>query len=46
MTEAQQEEQRRSFAFGNANIENDQVTRDTVDQAADTIRASDRDPSQ
>lgn len=34
MDEQEKEEQRRSFAFGNANIENDQVTRDEVNEAA------------
>jgi hypothetical protein len=32
----QKEAQRRSFAFGNAKIENDRVTRDMVDRAAET----------
>lgn len=35
MTEGEQEEQRRSFAYGNAHIENDRVTRAMVDEAAD-----------
>lgn len=35
MSESEQEEQRRSFAYGNAHIENDRVTREMVDQAAD-----------
>ena len=34
MTSSEQEEQRRSFAYGNANIENARVTRETVDQQA------------
>jgi hypothetical protein len=38
MSAADREEQRRSFAFGNANIENEHVTRETVDQAADKLR--------
>lgn len=29
------EAQRRSFAFGNAKIENDRVTRDMIDRAAE-----------
>jgi hypothetical protein len=37
MTAAQLEEQRRSFAFGNANIENSRVTRETVDKAAELL---------
>jgi hypothetical protein len=32
-----QEEQRRSFAFGNANIENQRVTRETVDREAEAL---------
>ena len=32
------EEQRRSFAFGNANIENARVTRATIDREADRLR--------
>ena len=39
MTEAQQEEQRRSFAYGNANLEDEHVTRDHVDQAAAELSA-------
>ena len=31
----QKEAQRRSFAFGNARIENDRITRDMIDRAAD-----------
>lgn len=38
LTAAEQEEQRRSFAFGNANIENSRVTRETVDQQAEELR--------
>lgn len=38
LTEEQQEEQRRSFAYGNANIENELVTRDIVDQEAEKLR--------
>ena len=30
MTREQQEEQRRSFAYGNSNIENDRITRETI----------------
>jgi hypothetical protein len=39
MTAAQQEEQRRSFAFGNTNIENDRITRETIDRAAGKLEA-------
>lgn len=40
MSEADQEEQRRSFAYGNAHIENERVTRQMVDEAAERIRKS------
>ena len=38
MTPEERERQRQSFAFGNANIENSFVTRDTVRQAAAEIQ--------
>jgi hypothetical protein len=34
----QKEEQRRSFAFGNANIENPRVTRKIVDEEAEALK--------
>jgi hypothetical protein len=34
MSEAEKEEQRRSFAYGNAHIENERVTRQMIDDAA------------
>ena len=34
MTEADKEQQRRSFAWGNVHIENPRVTRQMVDEAA------------
>lgn len=37
MSGAEKEAQRRSFAYGNAHIENDRVTREMVDRAADKI---------
>jgi len=37
MTEAQKEEQRRSFAYGNTKIENDLITREMIDEAAERI---------
>lgn len=37
LTPNEQEEQRRSFAYGNANIENSRVTRQTVDREADKL---------
>jgi hypothetical protein len=39
MTPQQEEAQRRSFAFGNTNIENERITRETVDQAAQELAA-------
>jgi hypothetical protein len=38
LTASEQEAQRRSFAYGNANIENDRVTRETVDQQAEELK--------
>ncbi|MGA8075668.1 MAG: hypothetical protein WB995_19490 [Candidatus Acidiferrales bacterium] len=37
MSSEEKEEQRRSFAFGNANIENPSVTREIVDMEADEL---------
>jgi len=34
----QKEEQRRSFAYGNTNIENPRITRETVDRAAEELK--------
>lgn len=42
LTPQQEEAQRRSFAFGNTNIENDRITRETVDQAAQELAADGR----
>lgn len=38
MSAAEQEAQRRSFAYGNAHIENERVTRAMVDEAADKLK--------
>ena len=38
MTEGEVTAQRRSFAYGNAHIENDRVTRQMVDEAAEKLR--------
>lgn len=38
MTPEQKEEQRRSFAYGNTNIENPRITRETVNKAADALK--------
>lgn len=40
MTPAEKEKQRRSFAYGNANIENSAVTREIVDNVADELDSS------
>jgi hypothetical protein len=37
MTDNDKEEQRRSFAYGSAKIENDDVTREMVDEAAERL---------
>lgn len=33
------EQQRRSFAFGNTNIENERITRETVDREAEKLNS-------
>ena len=38
MTAIDQEEQRRSFAYGNTKIENDLITRKIVDEAAEALK--------
>jgi hypothetical protein len=40
MTDAEKEAQRRSFAYGNAHIENVRVTRAMVDEAAEKLARS------
>ncbi|MBX3569441.1 MAG: hypothetical protein KF914_15375 [Rhizobiaceae bacterium] len=40
MSESEQEEQRRSFAYGSAKIENDDITRQIVDDAAARLAAA------
>lgn len=44
MTDAQREEQRRSFAYGNARLSNPSVTRAMVDRAADELEPPDQGP--
>ncbi|MDH5556470.1 MAG: hypothetical protein OEZ03_03920 [Alphaproteobacteria bacterium] len=39
MTAAQSEGQRRSFAYGNAGLENDRITREMVDAQAEKLKA-------
>jgi hypothetical protein len=38
MSPQEREAQRRSFAYGNAHIENERVTRAMVDEAADKLK--------
>jgi hypothetical protein len=45
MTPPEKEAQRRSFAYGNANIENSAVTREVVDKAATALAAEEGAPS-
>ena len=40
MTPTEAEQQRRSFAYGNANIENPDVTRELIDKVADQLAQS------
>ena len=37
MSSGDREQQRRSFAYGNANIENEAVTRDVIDEVAERL---------
>jgi hypothetical protein len=37
MTPVELEQQRRSFAYGNANIENEAVTRDVIEEVAERM---------
>ena len=38
MSPSELEEQRRSFAYGNTNIENERVTRAVIDEQADKLK--------
>ena len=40
-TPEQQEAQRRSFAFGNTHFENERITRETIDRAAEALSCDD-----
>jgi hypothetical protein len=40
-TEAEKEEHRRSFAYGNTKIENSRITRELIDREADKLSSSD-----
>jgi hypothetical protein len=44
-TSQDKEEQRRSFAYGNTKIENSRITRETVDQEAETLKKQSADSS-
>lgn len=37
LTKAEQEAQRRSFAYGNTHFENERITKETVDRAAEDL---------
>jgi hypothetical protein len=39
-SDKEREEQRRSFAFGNTNIENSRITRKTIDTEAEKLKQS------
>ncbi len=39
-TPAELEAQRRSFAYGNTHFENERITRETVDRAAEDLKAT------
>jgi hypothetical protein len=41
MTAEEKEAQRRSFAYGNAKIENERITRETVDKEAEKLEQTD-----
>ncbi len=40
MTARENEEQRRSFAYGNTKIENDRITRAMIDEQAEALRSA------
>ena len=40
-TPEQQEAQRRSFAYGNTHFENERITREIIDRAAEALRRGD-----
>ena len=46
MTDEEREEQRRSFAWGNLNIENPRVTRELIDRVADRMADERREEAQ
>ena len=42
MTSEEREEQRRSFAYGNTKIENDRITKATIEQAAQELASEEK----
>ncbi|MGH9668776.1 MAG: hypothetical protein ACRD3A_01515 [Terriglobales bacterium] len=42
LTPSEQEAQRRSFAYGNTNIENSRITREMVDEEAELLKQRDK----
>ena len=42
MTDQQKEQQRRSFAYGNAAFENERVTREMVDEEAEALEKGEK----
>jgi hypothetical protein len=44
-TSEEKEEQRRSFAYGNTKIENSRITREMVDQEAESLKRETAGPS-
>lgn len=42
LSSEQKEEQRRSFAYGNTNIENSRITRETVDKEAEALKSGEK----
>ncbi len=40
MNPMEKEEQRRSFAYGNTKIENDRITRETINAEAEKLKAA------
>ena len=41
VSDSDNEEQRRSFAYGNTHFENERITRDTVNKAAESMKLVD-----
>ena len=45
LTSQEKEEQRRSFAYGNTKIENSRITREMIDQEAESLKKEAADSS-